>query len=136
MWPLTSAQVFVIDVQYEHKGVVTIYRRFSQFDTLHERILDRCSRPGSTVRTDQIPDLPSKLVVGRSAVRSVAEGRIAQLEIFLKAVINADPYVSQSPAVLAFLETTNDDFNVDHSDVGNNSDEDSPSKPTPAPRRE
>lgn len=126
--------VYEIKVTFEDGSERYVYRRFSLFDTLRNNVLEACE--GSGVDVDLVPPLPSKLVIGRSHVRKVAEERIAGINCLLKGILELPFSISRGPILSTFLEPNLEDFEdaekaqVERGDEDDwTSDEDLPSFP-------
>eukprot|EP00039_Didymoeca_costata_P009978 m.133183 g.133183 ORF g.133183 m.133183 type:complete len:464 (-) comp14666_c0_seq4:1500-2891(-) len=100
--------VYEIKVLFEDGSEKRVFRRFSLFSTLREKVADLCK--DNNVDASLLPSLPSKLVVGRSHVRKVAEERIAGLQTFLKGVLDLPQIISRGKTVRDFLTPDLEDF--------------------------
>lgn len=93
--------VFVINVTRENlKGPKFVFRRFEDFQELHAKLSYIFNVFSGTV----LPDLPAKIIIGRSQIREVAVKRRGELDHYLNVLANI-PDVWGSEIVCSFLHS-------------------------------
>lgn len=80
-----------------------IYRRYSEFYTLHQQLKSDHPRR-------RLPTLPKRIVFGRSQIRAVASQRKVELQKYLKDLLQMPPEVSMCRVLLKFLQQTQSDM--------------------------
>ncbi|XP_041093728.1 neutrophil cytosol factor 4 [Polyodon spathula] len=77
---------FVIEVKTKGGRKYFIYRRYSRFFTLNEKLLEKFSSENQTGRyTCQLPPLPGKVFMGNK--QEIAEKRIPELNSYMKKLL-------------------------------------------------
>jgi hypothetical protein len=102
--PDPATKFYSYELAVAAPGTYRIWRRYSDFHSLHERLQ-------ATYPTVALPVLPPKLLLQRSHVRSVAERRLPELDAYLQMLL-AMPTVASSAALVAFLSPTSWDLNT------------------------
>jgi len=89
---------FVICVERADGSISHVFRRYSEFNEFHSKLVAES--------THKVPNFPSKIYMGRSAIRQVAAKRQKALSAFLRAVLAMPSTVSCSDLVYAFFHST------------------------------
>ena len=76
----------MIDVTLSDGSKYTVFRRFNEFHDMNQKLEERFPVDAGYFNYGQrtLPELPGKILFGRSAVRNVAEQRLPQLDEYLK----------------------------------------------------
>ncbi|XP_070610928.1 neutrophil cytosol factor 4 isoform X2 [Erythrolamprus reginae] len=86
----SSYYVFVIEVKTKGKNRYMIFRRYSQFYSLHAKLEERYGPESKNSScTCILPTLPGKVYVG--AKKEIADNRIPILNIYMKKLLNMPP---------------------------------------------
>lgn len=99
---------FVIEVKTRGGSKYFIYRRYSQFYTLHTK-LDNSYGPenGMAPYICTLPSLPEKIYVGNK--KEIAESRIPLLNAYMKALLNLPVWILSDEDLRLFFHQTKDD---------------------------
>ena len=84
----------------------TIYRRYSEFFSLHQRL-------GKEFPLERFPPFPAKILFRRSQVRGVAEKRMMDLNAYVRGLLNMRANISGSEIVTLFFKPTMTDLDDD-----------------------
>ncbi|ESN98134.1 hypothetical protein HELRODRAFT_114012, partial [Helobdella robusta] len=89
--------IYIVRVYRTNQKVPSyVLRRFSEFQELHRKII-------STFPLVQWPTLSGKFILGRSHVKSVAEARKSELEVFIKSLLNMTKEISEHDLIYTFF---------------------------------
>ena len=93
-------QAYVIDITLSDDSKYTVFRRFNEFHDMNQKLEERFPVDAGYFNYGQrtLPEVPAKILFGRSAVRNVAEQRLPQLNEYLK--VRRYESVVSSPAIL------------------------------------
>ena len=117
-------QAYVIDVTLSDGCKYTVFRRFNEFHDVNQKLEERFPVDAGYFNYGQrtLPELPGKILFGRSAVRNVAEQRLPQLNEYLK-VRRCNMLVSSSARLcheaLHDVEHSSGDVMYSHYDCDN-----------------
>ncbi|KAL5007561.1 hypothetical protein ScPMuIL_016367 [Solemya velum] len=91
--------IFILMIERENQKVPTyIFRLFNEFVEFRNKLVQMFPR-------DSWPPVPSRVVIGRSQVHSVAENRKNEIEKFLSYLWTKAPEISQSDLVYTFFHS-------------------------------
>lgn len=106
--------VYKIVVQWSNGTTTVVYRRYSMFfdflvklQQLHSSLCQM--NPSYAESPPQLPELPGKVLFGRSQIHQVAEKRRVKIEEFCRQLINLPSELSESSLVVGFFNTWPDD---------------------------
>lgn len=89
--------IYIIKVERQDQRVSSfVLRRFSEFQELHRKLV-------STFPLVQWPRLSGGLTLGRSHVKSVADSRKPELEVFLKHLLSLSSEISEHDLIYTFF---------------------------------
>ena len=82
----STAQAYVVEITLSDGSKYTVFRRFNEFHDLNQKLEERFPVDAGYFNYGQrtLPEMPGKILFGRSAVRNVAEQRLPQLNEYLK----------------------------------------------------
>ncbi|KAG9483823.1 hypothetical protein GDO78_009639, partial [Eleutherodactylus coqui] len=99
---------FVIEVKTKGGCKYFIYRRYSQFFTLHAKLEDNYGpEKGMPPYICTLPPLPAKIYVGNK--KEIAEGRVSLLNAYMKALLNSPVWILLDEDLRLFFYQTADD---------------------------
>ncbi|KAG8556739.1 hypothetical protein GDO81_018189 [Engystomops pustulosus] len=99
---------FVIEVKTKGGSKYFIYRRYSQFFTLHTKLEDAYGpENGMAPYICSLPPLPAKIYVGNK--KEIAEGRIPLLNAYMKALLNSPVWILLDEDLRMFFHQTLED---------------------------
>ncbi|XP_074660080.1 phosphatidylinositol 4-phosphate 3-kinase C2 domain-containing subunit alpha-like [Tubulanus polymorphus] len=88
--------IYIIKVERAKERVPTfIWRKYSEFDEFHQKLV-------ITFPLAKLPPLSGK-VIGRSNVKSVAEKRKQELDVFMRELLKTAPEISECDLVYTFF---------------------------------
>ncbi|KAM4651775.1 neutrophil cytosol factor 4 isoform 1-T2 [Discoglossus pictus] len=104
--------VFVIEVKTKGGGKYFIYRRYSQFLTLHLKLEENYGpEKGMPPFICSLPTLPGKIYVGNK--KDIAESRISSLCMYLKLLLSSPVWLLLDEYLrIFFYQTTSDSAQV------------------------
>ncbi|XP_044156840.1 neutrophil cytosol factor 4 [Bufo gargarizans] len=99
---------FVIEVKTKGGSKYFIYRRYSQFFTLHAKLENNYGpENGMAPYICTFPPLPQKIYVGNK--KEIAESRITLLSAYIKALLNLPTWILLDEDLRLFFHQTADD---------------------------
>lgn len=82
----SNSQAYVVQVTLSDGSKYSTFRRYSEFHDMNQKLEERFPVDAGYFNYGQrtLPEMPGKILFGRSAVRNVAEQRLPQLNEYLK----------------------------------------------------
>lgn len=102
--------VFVIEVKTKGNSKYLIYRRYREFFSLHQDLTLKFSPADTSIpepNTCTLPSLPAKVFMGNK--REIAEGRIPELNTYMKKVLCLPTWVLLDESIRMFFYQTDQD---------------------------
>jgi hypothetical protein len=106
--------VYKMIVEWTSGTTSIVYRRYSMFFDfqvkLQELYQGMCQKhPQFVQKVPHLPELPGKILFGRSHIHQVAEKRRGKIEEFCQQVVSLPPEISHTNLVMGFFNTWPDD---------------------------
>ena len=110
---LTKYYVYILRVTRKDGSKYVICRSFSQFTDMQSHLEERfVVEAGAMNPKDRVlPNLPSKIYLGRSNVREVTDKRVPLLNEYLKGLFALPNNIRYNSIVMAFVKPTSEDRN-------------------------
>ncbi|XP_031419731.1 neutrophil cytosol factor 4 [Clupea harengus] len=99
---------FVISVKTKGGSKYLIYRRYSQFFSLHQRMELKL---GAQTYSCTLPPLPGKIFIGNK--KEIAENRIPELDVYMKRLLSLPTWVMLDDVIRMFFYKTESDSQPD-----------------------
>ena len=83
---LSKYYAYSVEVELNNGTKYFIFRRYKEFHDLNQRLEDRFPVDAGYFNKEErtLPELPKKIIFGRSAVRNVAEQRLPILDTYMR----------------------------------------------------
>ncbi|XP_064407065.1 neutrophil cytosol factor 4-like [Halichondria panicea] len=111
---MSKFYLYLIQATCKDGSRYNIRRRYRQFDEVYNSLEKRFPIEAGFIKAKEriLPDLPGKVIFGRSAVKDLAEKRLPALNSYLKKLMSLSDKIRYDSIVLAFTKPTPEDLTI------------------------